>query len=201
MAETQEALNQKADLAGKYLTFKLVDEEYGLEILKVREIIGMMTITSVPRTPDFVRGVINLRGKVIPVIDLRRKFGLDSTEDTDETCIIVVDVSREDDAVQMGILVDSVSEVLDIADNQIEEAPSFGSTVETGFILGIAKVKDSVKILLNIQKVMTARELANVNDGGSSPAKEKKQHKVEVMESAEAVKKGDQNIEKASVSV
>ncbi|MDR2692667.1 MAG: chemotaxis protein CheW [Chitinispirillales bacterium] len=151
-----------ADLAGKYLTFKLVDEEYGLEILKVREIIGMMAITSLPRTPPFVRGVINLRGKVIPVIDLRTKFGLTAAADTAETCIIVVDVTAVVGVVQIGILVDAVSEVLDIAGGDIEEAPTFGTNVGTAFILGMAKAKGGVKILLNIEKVLSSAELESV---------------------------------------
>jgi purine-binding chemotaxis protein CheW len=154
------------DLAGKYLTFKLADEEYGLEILKVREIIGLLPITSLPRTPVFVRGVINLRGKVIPVIDLRQKFGLDVATDTDQTCIIVVDVAGHFGSVQIGILVDSVSEVLDIKGEEIEEPPTFGSSVDTAFILGMAKAKGSVKILLNIEKVLSQAELEHVASVG-----------------------------------
>ncbi len=150
--------------AGKYLTFNLFSEEYGIEILKVREIIGLMDITSVPRTPEFIRGVINLRGKVISVVDLRTKFGLESAEDTEETCIIVMDVSRNGDRIQIGILVDSVSEVLDIIQEDIEETPSFGSNLNTDFILGMAKSKGSVKILLNINMVLSAEELASINN-------------------------------------
>ncbi|MBO8151462.1 MAG: chemotaxis protein CheW [Candidatus Neomarinimicrobiota bacterium] len=151
------------DRAGKYLTFKLGNEEYGIEILKVREIIGMMDITYVPRTPDFVKGVINLRGKVIPVIDLRKKFGLDEAEITDETCIIVVDVYRDDALVQAGLLVDSVSEVLDVEDGDIEDAPSFGEEIDTSFILGMAKVKGGIKILLNIDKVLSTEEITKIS--------------------------------------
>jgi len=154
------------NLAGKYLTFKLADEEYGLEILKVREIIGLLPITSLPRTPVFVRGVINLRGKVIPVIDLRQKFELDATTDTDQTCIIVVDVIGQFGSVQIGILVDSVSEVLDIKAEEIEDPPAFGSNVDTAFILGMAKAKGSVKILLNIEKVLSQAELEHVASVG-----------------------------------
>lgn len=150
------------NLAGKYLTFKLADEEYGLEILKVREIIGLLPITSLPRTPMFVRGVINLRGKVIPVVDLRRKFALDSTTDTEQTCIIVVDVAGQFGSIQIGIIVDSVSEVLDIKGEEIEEPPAFGSSVDTAFILGMAKAKGSVKILLNIEKVLSQAEMEQV---------------------------------------
>ena len=163
MAEPGIVKEKAQELAGKYLTFKLVNEEYGLEILKVREIIGMMSITKVPRTPEFVRGVINLRGKVIPVIDLRRKFGMENIADTEETCIIVVDVSRSEDTLQIGILVDSVSEVLDIRGKDIEDAPSFGTDLDTDFILGMAKAKGSVKILLNIEKVLNSTELENLS--------------------------------------
>ncbi len=140
---------------GKYLTFVLGEEEYGLEILKVREIIGVMEITSVPQTPEFIKGVINLRGKVIPVIDLRLKFSMEPAEYTEETCIIVVDIGKA----LMGILVDTVSEVLDIAVDQIEPPPSFGSKIQTEFILGMGKIKGKVKILLEIDKVLSIEEL------------------------------------------
>jgi purine-binding chemotaxis protein CheW len=159
---TQEATTQvttgTSERAGKYLTFVLAEEEYGLEILKVREIIGVMDITSVPRTPDYVKGVINLRGKVIPVIDLRLKFSMSEAERTDQTCIIVVDV----DNIEMGIVVDEVSEVLDIDGDQIEDAPEFGSSVDTEFILGMGKAKDRVTILLHIGKVLTATDIIAV---------------------------------------
>jgi purine-binding chemotaxis protein CheW len=148
--------------AGKYLTFKLAAEAYGLEILKVQEIIKMMEITRVPRTPDFVRGVINLRGKVIPVVDLRLKFGMEAKDTTDKTCVIVVQVRRNEITVTMGIIVDEVSEVLDIATGEIEEAPSFGAHVDTRFILGMAKAKGGVKILLDINKVLASDELAKI---------------------------------------
>jgi purine-binding chemotaxis protein CheW len=145
-------------LGGKYLTFRLGAEEYGLEILKVREIIGLMAITPVPRTPEHIRGVINLRGKVIPVIDLRRQFGMEGVNDTEQTCIIVVEVTASREAVEMGILVDTVSEVLDIGENEIQETPSLGEGIDTEFILGLAKAKNSVKILLNIEKVLSQRD-------------------------------------------
>jgi purine-binding chemotaxis protein CheW len=146
--------------AGKYLTFVLSGEEYGLEILKVREINGMMAITIVPRMPDYVNGVINLRGKVIPVIDLRLKFGMCKAEYTAETCIIVVDVQRN----LMGVLVDQVSEVLDIKGEDIEDAPSIGVNIDTGFILGMGKTKGAVKILLDIDKVLSDSEYAALED-------------------------------------
>ena len=154
-ADERQDLDDALGRAGKYLTFKLAEEEYGLEILKVREIIGLMDITSVPRTPGFIRGVINLRGKVIPVVDLRTKFGMETHQDTDETCIIVVDVASDENADMMGILVDTVSEVLDIAVSEIEDTPTFGASVDMDFILGIGKVNGQVKILLDIDKVLT----------------------------------------------
>lgn len=140
--------------AGKYLTFNLAAEEYGLAILKVQEIIGMMKVTRVPKLPPFVRGVINLRGKVIPVVDLRLKFGMDSRTDTDRTCIIVVQITRGSNRVTTGILVDDVSEVLNIGGEQIEPAPSFGTAISTDFILGMGKVGHKVVMLLDIDEVM-----------------------------------------------
>jgi len=139
----------------KFLTFYLAGEEYGVEILKVQEIIGMMAITPVPRTPQFIRGVINLRGKVITVVDLRLKFGMEPKEQTDETCIIVVQTA----GIQIGCVVDKVSEVLDINEEEIEDAPSFGADVNTEYILGIGKSQGKVKLLLNIDKVLSRREL------------------------------------------
>ncbi|MGM0454366.1 MAG: chemotaxis protein CheW [Thermodesulfobacteriota bacterium] len=153
-----------AELAGKYLTFNLGDEGYGLEILKVQEIIGMQEITKIPRTPAYVKGVINLRGKVIPVIDLRSKFDMAEQELTRKTCIIVVQVQRHDNALIMGIIVDEVSEVLNISADQIESAPSLGSRVDTHFILGMAKTESAVKILLDIDKVLSADEMAALSN-------------------------------------
>src|SRR3972149_3655949 len=132
------------------------NEEYGLEILKVREIIGVMDITPVPQTPAFVKGIINLRGKVIPVVDLRLKFIMPEIGYTKETCIIVVDISTR----LMGIIVDTVSEVLDITAKDIEPTPSLGSDIKTDIILGMGKIKGKVKILLDINRVLTFYELA-----------------------------------------
>ncbi|NLH15471.1 MAG: purine-binding chemotaxis protein CheW [Phycisphaerae bacterium] len=148
--------------AGKYLTFALSNEEYGLEILKVREIIGYMQITAVPQTPAHVKGVINLRGQVIPVIDLRMKFGMNEAEVTEETCIIVVEITQGDRRFQTGIVVDRVKEVLDIAGENIEDAPQFGSNVDTNFILGMGKINGSVKILLDIDKVLGNEQFASL---------------------------------------
>lgn len=145
---------------GKFLTFYLKGEEYGLEILKVRDIIGLMDITHVPQTPMYVKGVINLRGQVIPVIDLRLKFSLEEGEYDQRTCIIVVSVSD----VLMGIVVDTVSEVIDIEIENIEVTPSFGTSLETDYILGMGKVGDSVKILLDIDKVLTADEMVTIEN-------------------------------------
>jgi len=149
-------------LAGKYLTFKLAEEEYGLEILKVQEIIQMQSVTKVPRTPDYVRGVINLRGKVIPVIDLRKKFNLPTVSDTEKTCIIVVQIQQAESRVTMGTIIDEVKEVLDIKAENIEETPSFGASINTEFIMGMGKIGSSVKILLDIDKVMSVRELSDI---------------------------------------
>lgn len=144
------------DLAGKYLTFVLGHEEYGLPVLKVREIIKVMDITQVPQVPGHVRGVINLRGKVIPVIDLRLKFGFSQQEYTERTCIIVVDVALSGANVMMGIVVDSVSEVLNVTSAEIDQAPEFGDRVTTDYMLGLAKVKGTVKILLALDRVLGA---------------------------------------------
>ena len=146
--------------AGQYLTFELGKEIYGLEILKVQEIIGMMNVTSVPRTPEYVRGVINLRGKVIPVIDLRLKFGMASQEDTSRTCIIVVQVRGADQQVTMGIIVDEVSEVLDVNPDQMEPSPSLGNGVEADFIFGMGKIGDKVVMLLDVDKALSTTDEA-----------------------------------------
>jgi purine-binding chemotaxis protein CheW len=150
----------------KFLTFYLAGEEYGIEILKVQEIIGMMGITPVPRTPPFIRGVINLRGKVITVVDLRLKFGMAPKEQTDETCIIVVQTA----GIQIGCIVDKVSEVLDINEDDIEDTPSFGADVNTEYILGIGKSQGKVKLLLDIDKVLSRRELHSAEAAAAAEA-------------------------------
>jgi len=147
-------------LGGKYLTFSLGEEEYGVGILKVREIIGLMEITAVPHTPPYIKGVINLRGRVIPVLELRIKFGMEQQEYNERTCIIVVEVQSSTETVQVGMLVDSVSEVLNIPEADIEPPPSFGSSsVETDNILGMGKVKSEVKILLDVDRIISQGEL------------------------------------------
>ena len=146
--------------AGKYLTFSLDNEEYGIGILKIKEIIGMMPITSVPQTPEFVKGVINLRGKVIPVVDLRLRFGLAADDYTERTCIVVVEIAGQSSHVLIGIVVDSVSEVLNIKADEIEDTPAFGTRLDTDYILGMAKMDGGVKILLDIDRVLSADEIA-----------------------------------------
>jgi purine-binding chemotaxis protein CheW len=164
MAELAETMDQAvkamADKEGKYLTFSLAGEEYGIGILKVKEIIGMMPVTTVPQTPKFVKGVINLRGKVIPVIDLRLRFGMDAMAYTERTCIIVVEIEGRFGTIQIGIVVDSVSEVLNIKGEDIEETPTFGTKLNTDYILGMAKMEGGVKILLDIDQVLSAQELS-----------------------------------------
>jgi purine-binding chemotaxis protein CheW len=143
---------------GKYLTFALAGEEYGLGILKIKEIIGMMPITSVPQTPPFIKGVINLRGKVIPVMDLRLRFGMPAESYSERTCIIVVEVGTAAATVQVGLAVDAVSEVLAIRAEDIEAAPSFGTRLATDVILGMAKMNGGIKILLDIDRVLSREE-------------------------------------------
>ncbi len=167
----------KAVLSGKYLTFSLAGEEYGIGILKVKEIIGMMTVTPIPRLPAFVKGVINLRGKVIPVIDLRLKFGMEAAEYSERTCIIVVEIREGDKTVPIGLVVDSVSEVLNVRDEQVDPPPSFGTRLRTGYILGMAKDEKSVKILLDIDRILTAETMEMLRDGvDEKSVKEGEQH-------------------------
>jgi purine-binding chemotaxis protein CheW len=160
----------------KFLSFRLGEEEYGIEILCVREIIGIIDITPLPQTPEYVKGVINLRGKIIPVIELRSKFEMPTVEYTEETCIIVVEVreANSGDQFQIGVIVDTVSEVLDIHRDQIEPAPRFGCSLDTEYILGMGKTKDKVIILLDIDKVLTQDEIGSlarasqIGDGGAA---------------------------------
>jgi purine-binding chemotaxis protein CheW len=144
---------------GKYLTFQLGAEEFGVQVLKVREIIGVQDITAVPQVPAWMKGVINLRGKVIPVADLRLKFGMESVPYNHRTCIVVVQLRSQGDDVLMGVVVDGVSEVLNIAASEIEETPDFGASAPTPYILGLAKQKGKVKILLDLEQVLTSNEL------------------------------------------
>jgi purine-binding chemotaxis protein CheW len=144
-----------AGVGGKYLTFFLSEEEYGIEILKVHEIIGLMPITRIPRAADHVMGVVNLRGKVIPVVDLRLRFGMEAIEPTDLTCIVVVQAR----GLRFGLVVDRVSEVVDLASEDVEDPPTFGTDIPTDFIRGMGKSESSVTILLDIDRVLSDDEL------------------------------------------
>jgi purine-binding chemotaxis protein CheW len=147
--------------AGKYLAFRLGKEDFAIQVLKVREIVGIQDITSVPQMPPYVKGVINLRGRVIPVVDLRLKFGLPEREYTPRTCIIVVQVRSGGVSIQTGVIVDEVSEVLTLAPAEIEDTPDFGEDVGTPYLLGMAKVKGNVKMLLDIDQVLANQVIAN----------------------------------------
>ena len=150
-------------LAGKYLTFNLQAESYGLDVLKVREIIRLASITAVPQMPRHILGVINLRGKIIPVMDLRIRFEFTTVVNTEQTCIIVVQVKLPDGKVtQMGLVVDGVEEVINIAGTDIEAPPNFGGQICTDFIIGIAKVKGTVKTLLDIDGIVTTDTLKSI---------------------------------------
>ena len=156
--ETRRQAVGMAEREGKYLSFFLDRKEYGIGILKVKEIVGMMPITPVPQTPECVKGVINLRGKVIPVIDLRLRFGMAEIAYTDRTCIIVVEFCSTSGRLHTGIVVDAVSEVLNIKSSDIEDTPTFGTKLSTDFVLGMAKIGSGVKILLDIDRVLTEDE-------------------------------------------
>ncbi len=157
------AAQQKSDpRAGKYITFRLGGEEFAIEVLRVREIVGVQEITAVPNTPHGVKGVINLRGKVIPVVDLRLKFGLPELEYSQRTCIIVVQIEGEAGSLLVGVIVDSVTEVLTLQAGDIEDTPDFGNGVPTPYLLGMAKIKGKVKILLDINAVLSARDVAGL---------------------------------------
>jgi len=164
MAGTKNSTESGGGLAreGKYFTFSLAGEEYGIGILKVREIIGMMPITPVPLAPEFLKGVINLRGKVIPVVDLRRKFGMEEAQVTERTCIIVVEINGSGSQIPMGIVVDAVSEVLNVKSSDIEQTPNLGGNLRADYILGIGKMDGGIKILLDIDRVLNTQEILAV---------------------------------------
>lgn len=151
--------HERASRTGKYLTFSLSSESYGVDVLKVREIIRFLKITPVPQMPPYVKGVINLRGKVLPVIDLRLKFGLEAAEPTERTCIVVVRVQAGGQDITLGMIVDSVEEVINLSDSEIEDTPEFGAKVDTGYLMGMAKVKGVIKTLLDIDKVVSPENL------------------------------------------
>lgn len=144
--------------AGKYLIFHLGREQFGIQVLKVREIMGLQDITAVPHTPTFVKGVFNLRGKVIPVIDLRLRFHMPEIEYSPRTCIIVVSLLGSDEPIPMGLVVDGVAEVINIAEADIEATPTFGSDLDTSYLLGIAKTRGEVRLLLDIDRALTVEQ-------------------------------------------
>ena len=151
------------NMAGKYLTFALGGESYAIPVLKVREIIRLTSITAVPQMPDYIRGVINLRGKIIPVMDLRLRFGFAGAANTEQNCIVVVQVKNPTgQATAMGLVVDAVEEVAQLAGVDIEQTPDFGAQVDTGYILGMAKIKGAVKALLDIDKVIGGETVAHL---------------------------------------
>jgi purine-binding chemotaxis protein CheW len=156
----------------QYLTFRLGEEIFALDIAKVREVLDYTNITKVPRTPEFMRGVINLRGNVVPVVDMRLKFGMTKTEQTVNTCIISVEISVDGDTTVLGVLSDSVQEVLDLGPDQIEPAPRIGTRLKTEFIRGMGKRDDHFVIILDIDKIFSADELSLVQETVSSEPKE-----------------------------
>ena len=156
-------------IVGKYLTFVLGNEAYGVPVLRVREIIRLCELTAVPNMPEHIKGVLNLRGKIIPVADLRLKFHLGTANNTEHTCIVVVDVTiSEKVSTLMGLIVDAVEEVINISNSDIEPTPDFGTTMQTEYILGMAKVKGRVKGLLDIDRVVTAITPAQLGMAASS---------------------------------
>ena len=146
----------------QYLTFKLADEIFALDVAKVREILEVTTITKVPQTPDFMRGVINLRGSVVPVVDMRLKFGMSMTEQTVNTCIIVVEINLDGDSLVLGALADSVQEVVEMEAEKIEPAPHIGTKLNTDFIRGMGKVDDHFVMILDIDRIFSSAELADL---------------------------------------
>ena len=158
------------DQMTQYLTFKLQDEIFALDISTVREVLDFTTVTKVPRTPDFMRGVINLRGSVVPVIDLRLKFGMTVTEKTVNTCVIIVEVKVDNETVILGVLADSVQEVMDLDADHIEPAPRIGTHLRTDFIKGMGKHNDQFVIILDIDQVFSSDELADLNNTGEVAA-------------------------------
>lgn len=149
--------------SAQYLTFKLDDEVFALDISQVREVLDFTALTRVPRTPDFMRGVINLRGSVVPVVDMRLKFGMSKTEQTVNTCIIIVEINLDGEKLILGALADSVQEVIDLEPEQIEPAPRIGTRLNTEFIKGMGKRDDQFVIILEIDRIFSSCDLSAVN--------------------------------------
>jgi len=159
-----EITKRKTLTGSRFLSFVLSDEEYCIEILKIREIMGMTDITEIPQTPDFIMGVINLRGQIIPIIDLRLKFDLEFKEYTDRTCIIVVEIEYEGEITLMGIVVDAIQEVINIPEEKVSKIPYINSKIKSDYILGVAETGDSIKIILDIRKVVTEEEFVLIKE-------------------------------------
>lgn len=153
---------ERAALVGKYLTFRLDNEQFGVQLLRVREIIGLMPTTTVPGAPPEIRGILNLRGKIIPVMDLRLRFGMGEAECSDRACIIVTEIRQQDRFIEIGLLVDGVSEVLNVTTADIEPPPEFGVQVDTSYILGLAKSEHGVKVLLDVDHVVLQSALQHL---------------------------------------
>lgn len=154
VGETTGSEKAKLDRVGKYLSFRLAKEEFGIDILKVREIIGMMNIRKIPQTPEFIKGVINLRGKVIPVLDLRSRFGMEERDQSDRNCIVILGFGSSENALTVGVTVDSVSQVMDIKATDIQDPPFFGQNVDMHHLLGLSPVENRVRMLLDIDHVI-----------------------------------------------
>jgi purine-binding chemotaxis protein CheW len=152
-------------VAAQYLTYKLADEVFAFDITKVREVLDFTTITRVPKMPDFLRGVINLRGSVVPVVDLRLKFGMPKTDQTVDTCVIITEVNVDGEQTTIGALADSVQEVMDLDPDSIEPAPKIGTGLKTEFIKGMGKHNDGFIIILDIDKLLSSEELSAVQSG------------------------------------
>lgn len=165
---TTEKTNKVSSCSGKYLTFVLGNESFGIPVLKVREIIKLVAITVVPQMPSYIKGVINLRGKIIPVMDLRVRFGVSTTDNEENNCIIVVQISNQAGiSIQMGLVVDAVEEVVNIAATDIEETPDFCCQVDTAYLCGMAKIKGVVKTLLDIDRVLGNEALQKIAGASS----------------------------------
>ena len=158
----------------QYLTFQLSDEIFAIDVVNVREILEFTTVTRVPRTPEYMRGVINLRGSVVPVLDMRLKFGMSLTEKTINTCIVVVEVAYEDEDIVIGALVDSVQEVFELESEQIEPAPRIGTHLRTEFIKGMGKKDERFIIILDIDRVFSAEEISSLQQAGDAGDVEKR---------------------------
>ena len=156
----------------QFLTFKLGDEVYGVDVLQVREVLDAVPVTKVPRSPEFMLGVINLRGSVVPVVDMRRKFGMASADQSRDTCIVVMEIALEGETTVIGALADAVEEVLELNESQIEPAPKLGTRLNTEFIRGMGKREEQFIILLEVDKIFSADELSVVTGAAEGPARE-----------------------------